>query len=136
MAQVSDLCLKQPKFVTSIQKRKGEVINFRCFRHKSETCAKEGDFFRHFIRLFILSIKDSAQVGDLRQEGGDLRQEEELFFSTYCFSMDCFVPRNDDACCCHCEERSNPEKSVYQSIAKFVIGRNEAIQQITMNNTG
>ena len=44
-AQVSDLCEKQSKFVTSAERLKGEVINFDCFRHKSETCAIAGFVF-------------------------------------------------------------------------------------------
>ena len=34
--------------------------------------------------------------------------------------LDCFVPRNDDACNRHCEERSNPVKN---SMLKRIILR-------------
>jgi len=30
-----------------------------------------------------------------------------LYYLCYC--LDCFVPRNDDMCRRHCEERSNPD---------------------------
>ena len=36
--------------------------------------------------------------------------------------------RNDDTRCRHCEERSNPENTEYQCVAKFVTGRDEAIR--------
>ena len=45
MAQVSDLCLKQQKFLTSSVSLYAEVINFDCSSHKSETCASK---FAHF----------------------------------------------------------------------------------------
>ena len=37
------------------------------------------------------------------------KHQKRIIFFIFYIKLDCFVPRNEDACSRHCEERSNPE---------------------------